>query len=103
MYLFQSITYIGNYSKIFQNFKKDKLTLYFFACPLEFTLQWFQTSVASIVAWATDQVLPSHAMDPNQHLKINQHLLQRHPKSTRRSSRPMKRRRDQAVASIVRG
>jgi hypothetical protein len=67
MYLFNRLACIGDYSKTSRNTGNDKLTLHFFARPLENVLRRYQASVASISAWAVDQLFPPTAVDPHHH------------------------------------
>ncbi|KAG2360959.1 hypothetical protein BDR07DRAFT_98877 [Suillus spraguei] len=67
MYLFNRLACVGDYNKTSRNTGQDKLTLHFFARPLENILRRFQASVASINAWAIDQLLPPERVDPHHH------------------------------------
>lgn len=67
MYLFNRLAVIGDYNKTSRNTGSDKLTLHFLARPLEMVLRRYQASVASISAWAIDQLLPPEKVDPHHH------------------------------------
>lgn len=77
MYLFHRLACIGDYSKSSRNSGNDKLTLHFFARPLEAVLRRFQASVASISAWAIDRVLAPEDVDPHHHCYLLSSMGQR--------------------------